>query len=52
MPTNDIFYDTALFIICTTMMYSNDTVIDQCAFKQPVYSTSKRDTQTHNMMGS
>lgn len=52
MPTNDIFYNTAFFKICTTMMYSNDTVINQYVFKQPVYSMSKDETQTHNMMGS
>lgn len=52
MPTNDIFYDTAFFKICTTIMYCNDNTINQHVFKQPVYSTSKDDTQTHNMMGS
>jgi hypothetical protein len=34
------------------MMYSNDTVINLYVFKQPVYSTSKDDTLTHNTMGS
>lgn len=51
MPTNDIFYYTAFFKIGTIIMYSIDTVINQYVFKQPVYSTSKNETQTHNMMG-